>query len=464
MTRRSINIIQFWLKVGFFSIPGIAFGLAAWIRSQLSGLPRVDADFHAYLALTAFVSLLWILVVENMKLDRIETLVTVQTGVNMAARSTVYCAVLAVAVLFFYRGISFARIFVVMGCLFIFVLSLMMIHLFRAVIHTFGVSSSGNYRIAILGADDFAGRVAAQLTKNEFFAFKIACFVAFPNQTPTGLDSPTLEWDRLDDIVEAFHCREVIVALPPHRFAEAQEILARVQHLCVPARLVLDLGEGVFIPERIFNFLGVPLIDVRPYPIDTVRYAVGKRAFDIVFSLVVLFIASPFFLIIALIIKLTSRGPVFFTQERVSLNGRRFKMLKFRTMFVQDSNTCNTRHTEANDPRVTKIGQLLRGASLDELPQFINVLKGDMSVVGPRPELTFFVQKFRKEIPWYMARHNVKCGITGWAQINGFRGSHTSIPQRIQCDLHYMRNWSMSLDLKIILLTCLTGFASRNAL
>jgi hypothetical protein len=330
MTRRSINIIQFWLKVGFFSIPGIAFGLAAWIRSQLSGLPRVDADFHAYLALTAFVSLLWILVVENMKLDRIETLVTVQTGVNMAARSTVYCAVLAVAVLFFYRGISFARIFVVMGCLFIFVLSLMMIHLFRAVIHTFGVSSSGNYRIAILGADDFAGRVAAQLTKNEFFVFKIACFVALPNQTPTGLDSPTLEWDRLDDIVEAFHCREVIVALPPHRFAEAQEILARVQHLCVPARLVLDLGEGVFIPERIFNFLGVPLIDVRPYPIDTVRYAVGKRAFDIVFSLVVLFIASPFFLIIALIIKLTSRGPVFFTQERVSLNGRRFKMLKFQ--------------------------------------------------------------------------------------------------------------------------------------
>lgn len=464
MTRRSINIIQFWLKVGFFSIPGIAFSLAAYIRSHLEGKVQAGADFHAYLVLTAFVSLLWILVVEHMKLDRIETLLTVQTGVNLAARSTVYCAVLALAVLFFYRGISFARVFVVLGCLFIFILSLGIIHLFRAVIHAFGVSSNGNYRIAILGADDFASRVAAQLTKDEFFAFKIACFVALPNQAPSGTYLPTLEWDRLDDVVEAFHCREVIVALPPHRFAEAQEILARVQHLCVPARLVLDLGEGVFIPERIFNFLGVPLIDVRPYPIDTVRYAVGKRTFDIVFSLLVLLLASPLFLLIALMIKLTSRGPVFFAQERISLNGRRFKMLKFRTMLVQDTQTCNTRHTEENDPRVTRIGQLLRSASLDELPQFINVLRGDMSVVGPRPELTFFVQKFRKEIPWYMARHNVKCGITGWAQINGFRGSHTSIPQRIQYDLHYMRNWSMSLDLKIILLTMITGFANRNAL
>ena len=130
---------------------------------------------------------------------------------------------------------------------------------------------------------------------------------------------------------------------------------------------------------------------------------------------------------------------------------------------MQDSDACNTRHTEQNDPRITKIGQFLRSTSIDELPQFINVLKGDMSVVGPRPELTFFVQKFRKEIPWYMARHNVKCGITGWAQINGLRGSHTSIPQRIQYDLHYMRNWSMRLDLKIIALTLLTGFAGRNA-
>ncbi len=194
-------------------------------------------------------------------------------------------------------------------------------------------------------------------------------------------------------------------------------------------------------------------MDVRPYPVGTVSYAIGKRIFDVVFCCFLLAILSPLFLLIILMIKLTSRGPAFFAQERVSLNGRRFAMLKFRTMYVHDSRESDTRHTERGDRRITPIGRILRRTSLDELPQFINVVKGDMSVVGPRPELTFFVQKFRQEIPRYMTRHNIKCGITGWAQINGLRGSDSSIPQRIQYDLYYMRNWSLALDLKIIFLT-----------
>jgi lipopolysaccharide/colanic/teichoic acid biosynthesis glycosyltransferase len=168
-------------------------------------------------------------------------------------------------------------------------------------------------------------------------------------------------------------------------------------------------------------------------------------------------------LLIALLVELTSRGSVFFAQERVGLNGGRFKMLKFRTMFVQDSHASNSRHTQRRDQRITPIGRFLRRSSLDELPQFINVLKGDMSVVGPRPELTFFVQKFRQEIPWYMARHHVKCGITGWAQVNGLRGSDTSIPNRIQFDIYYMRNWSLVLDLKIIFLTVFNGLVNPHA-
>ena len=146
-----------------------------------------------------------------------------------------------------------------------------------------------------------------------------------------------------------------------------------------------------------------------------------------------------------------------------SLNGRRFAMLKFRTMYVHDSRESDTRHTERGDRRITPIGRILRRTSLDELPQFINVVKGDMSVVGPRPELTFFVQKFRQEIPRYMTRHNIKCGITGWAQINGLRGSDSSIPQRIQYDLYYMRNWSLALDLKIIFLTVFNSLVNRQA-
>jgi lipopolysaccharide/colanic/teichoic acid biosynthesis glycosyltransferase len=168
-------------------------------------------------------------------------------------------------------------------------------------------------------------------------------------------------------------------------------------------------------------------------------------------------------LFIALLIKLTSRGSVFFVQERVGLNGGRFRMLKFRTMFVQDSHASNSQHTHRHDLRITAVGRFLRRSSLDELPQFINVLKGDMSVVGPRPELTFFVQRFRQEIPSYMARHHVKCGITGWAQVNGLRGSDSSIPDRIQFDIYYMRNWSLVLDLKIIFLTVFSSLVNPQA-
>ena len=138
-------------------------------------------------------------------------------------------------------------------------------------------------------------------------------------------------------------------------------------------------------------------------------------------------------------------------------------MLKFRTMCVQDSKRCNSEHTSRNDPRITFVGRFLRKTSLDELPQFLNVLKGDMSVVGPRPELTFFVQKFREEIPSYMARHNVKCGITGLAQINGYRGSDTSIGERTKYDLLYMQNWSLLLDLSIICKTVYSGLHNKNA-
>jgi exopolysaccharide biosynthesis polyprenyl glycosylphosphotransferase len=271
-----------------------------------------------------------------------------------------------------------------------------------------------------------------------------------------------LPWERLDDVVELFHCREILVVLPLHRLAETQQILEVLQHLCIPARMVLDLGQGVFVADRIFDFYGLPLLDVRSYPIDSVGYALGKRAFDIAFSMFALLVTAPLMLVIALAIKLTSRGPVMFVQERVSLNGVRFRMLKFRTMAIEHGKG-DTEHTKPGDPRVTSMGSLLRRTSLDELPQFINVLMGDMSVVGPRPELTFFVEKFRTEIPSYMARHNVRCGMTGWAQVNGLRGSSTSIPQRIQYDLYYLRNWSMALDLKIIFLTVFRGLISQNA-
>jgi Undecaprenyl-phosphate glucose phosphotransferase len=463
MTRRSINLIQFWLSIALFSIPSIAFAVAGYIRFRSGYFTAAYVDVYSYFVFTVLVTLLWAFIVEQLGLNKFTTLLSLQTGIRTAILATSYCTVLALSLAFFYRTTNFARLFIVIGCSFIFLLSLGMIHLFRWLLHAIEQSTNGRIPIAILGADEFAEGIARHLSDSRLARCKVACFVALPNQVLGNLNSPVLKWTQLDDVVDVFHCKELLVALPPEHLGEAKKVLQVVQHLCIPARLVLDLGEGVFLPERIFDYYGIPLLDIRPYPIDTVGYALGKRAFDIAFSLFVLLCAAPLMLLITFLIKLTSRGPVLFVQERVSLNGHRFKMLKFRTMHLQDSSASNCLHTERHDQRITAMGRILRRVSFDELPQFINVLKGDMSVVGPRPELTFFVQKFRHEIPLYMSRHNVKCGITGWAQVNGLRGSDTSIANRIQYDLYYLRNWSLGLDLKIILMTVFNGLASRQA-
>ena len=193
---------------------------------------------------------------------------------------------------------------------------------------------------------------------------------------------------------------------------------------------------------------------------DTASYVHVKRLFDIVFALLAMLVSSPLMILIAVAIKVSSRGPVLFLQERIGLHGSRFKMLKFRSMYLNDR--CDTHHTSVGDPRITPVGAFLRKTSLDELPQFFNVLKGEMSVVGPRPELTKFVEKFAEEIPEYMTRHLGKGGITGWAQIHGFRGSETSIATRVEYDIEYLRNWSFWLDLKIILITIRRGL-THNA-
>jgi len=187
-----------------------------------------------------------------------------------------------------------------------------------------------------------------------------------------------------------------------------------------------------------------------------------KRTFDIVFSIAAIIVTSPIMLIAAIGIKLTSPGPVIFKQERMGLDRRTFIMYKFRTMRVSDQKTADTQWTVENDPRRTKFGAFLRRTSIDELPQFFNVLKGDMSVVGPRPERPYFVEQFKDEIPKYMVKHHVRPGITGWAQTNGLRGD-TSIRDRINHDLYYLENWSFMFDLKIIILTILRGFVNRNA-
>ena len=207
---------------------------------------------------------------------------------------------------------------------------------------------------------------------------------------------------------------------------------------------------------------GLPIINIRHVPLTNTVYAFAKRIVDIIGSLFMIVIFSPVMLFSVIAIKLTSKGPIIFKQERVGLHNRPFMMYKFRTMEVQKPSQEKKGWTTPNDPRVTTIGKVLRRTSMDELPQLFNILRGDMSIVGPRPERPQFVEKFKEEIPRYMIKHQVRPGLTGWAQVNGLRGN-TSIRMRVEYDLYYIENWTMSFDIKIMFLTVFKGLINKNA-
>lgn len=255
---------------------------------------------------------------------------------------------------------------------------------------------------------------------------------------------------------------EMVIAAAPDQFASLGEVVSRLEKLCVPIRVVLDLGGLPLVRERLFQLGDLQMLDVDTTPLESPAYFFLKRVFDISFSLFMVLLTAPLMMLIVVAIKVSSQGPVLFRQERVGLNGEPFDMLKFRTMRVTHSAESDTKWTVKNDPRRTAVGTFLRKTSLDELPQFFNVLRGDMSVVGPRPERPHFVKRFLAEISHYDSRHRLKVGITGWAQVNGLRGD-TSIQKRFEFDLYYLQNWSFWFDLRIIVLTALSGMLGKDA-
>ena len=252
----------------------------------------------------------------------------------------------------------------------------------------------------------------------------------------------------------------VIIALPHAEYARLAGILNEIGDDPVTIHLVPDVF-SVALRGGVEEFETVPIIHLRESPLDGWN-RILKRVCDVALGAVALGLMLPVILAIALAISLGSPGAILYRQERMGIDGRRFRMLKFRTMGVDAETDTGPRWAIRDDPRRTRVGVFLRRTSLDELPQLFNVLRGDMSLVGPRPERPSFVEEFRRRVPRYMLRHKVKAGITGWAQINGWRGN-TSIEERIKCDLYYIENWSMSLDLKILLQTLWLGFRNRNA-
>ena len=268
--------------------------------------------------------------------------------------------------------------------------------------------------------------------------------------------------NQLEEYLNKMSLDEIAITLSLKEYEYLEKVVATCEKSGVHTKFIPDYYS--IIPTRPYteDLYGLPVINIRNVPLSNTFNWVIKRIVDIIGSLLAIIVFAIPMLIIAILIKVTSKGPVIFSQVRVGKHNKTFKMYKFRTMRVQTEEEEKKAWTTPNDPRVTGIGKFLRRTSLDELPQLFNILKGDMSLVGPRPERPQFVEQFKEEIPRYMIKHQVPPGLTGWAQINGYRGD-TSITKRIEHDLYYIENWSLGFDLKIMFLTIFKGFINRNA-
>ena len=261
-------------------------------------------------------------------------------------------------------------------------------------------------------------------------------------------------------ILELHDFDEIVVTLPLEKYMYLEPIVNTCEKSGVHTMFIPDYNNIIPTTPYTEDMEGLPVVHIRHVPLTGIFNASVKRLTDIAGSLFAIIVFSPVMLAAALAVKLTSRGPVIFAQERVGLHNKPFRMYKFRSMYVQTPEEELSRWTVKGDPRVTGVGRFIRRFNIDEMPQFFNVLKGDMSLVGPRPERPQFVEKFKEEIPRYMIKHQVRPGITGWAQVNGLRGD-TSILKRIELDLYYIENWTLGLDIKILFLTLFKGF--KNA-
>ena len=274
--------------------------------------------------------------------------------------------------------------------------------------------------------------------------------------------------EELEEMLAANRLDEIALTLGLQEYYKLKRLVAACEKSGVHTKFVPDYND--IIPTRPYteDLMGLPVVNIRHVPLTNTFNMISKRVMDIVGSVIAIIIFSPVMLVTrsplvtAILVKTTSKGPLIYKQERVGLHNQNFKMYKFRSMEVQSARSEKKAWTVRNDPRVTVVGRFIRKTSIDELPQLFNILKGDMSLVGPRPERPFFVEKFREEIPRYMVKHQVRPGLTGWAQVNGYRGD-TSIKKRIEYDLYYIENWTLGLDIKILFLTLFKGFVNKNA-
>lgn len=376
-------------------------------------------------------------------------------------KSSFFAVLALLGVTFFWRDYSYSRVVMIQ----FWVLTFLSLWVFRLFLRkAFCVLRQRGYRlkrVLIVGTNELAQSLAQRIERYPELGLEIVGFLAsHPDPgLPAGNVLGCLE--DLQRIVQEKGIDQLYLALPLEDQHQIEEVMELLGEEMVDIKVAPDFLRFMRLNAGIEELDGLPIINLSEGPLFGGR-GLLKRGMDMVFSLLALAFLSPLILLIALLVKLTSRGPVFYRQERMGLDGKVFYLVKFRSMRIDAEQDSGAAWTRKNDERRTPWGAFLRSTSLDELPQLLNVLKGDMSLVGPRPERPVFVQQFKKTIPQYMLRHKMKAGITGWAQVNGWRGN-TSLEKRIQHDLYYIEHWSLLFDLRILLQTLWRGLVNKNA-
>ncbi len=466
MLKQKRQLFEFLFIGSDLLVVTCAWLVAYWARFKLDVVPveKGIPPLQNYLSLLLFIWLIWAFVFRRVGLYRPMRAVKRTREILLLINANLFATVLFIAVTYLFRekDVPFSRLvflyFGVLAALF----TCIERSLLRVLLREIRRRGYNLRFMLIVGAGKVASDIVARVRMHRELGIQvIGCLSRDGAEAKGPKGIPVIgAYGDLKKLLKRAEIDQIVVALPLEDNGHLPEIMELLRDCLAEVKIVPDIYQFVNLRGTIEEFEGLPVIGVQTSPMDGFNL-VAKRVFDLVAALLLLILFAPLMLCIALLLKITSRGPIFYRQRRVSLDGTEFAILKFRTMYV-DAEQGGPQMTKAGDDRVTALGRFLRKLSLDELPQLFNVLRGEMSIVGPRPERPVFIQEFRRRIPRYMLRHKVPAGMTGWAQVHGWRGD-TSIDKRIEFDLYYIENWSLILDFKIMVLTLFKGFRNRNA-
>ncbi len=447
-----------------------SFLFSYWLRfySPLARIFPFDGPvppLSGYITLSLMTMPVWLLIFQSRKMYRSRRVVFIFDEFFLLARLATFGIVFSFGLIFFYRVFPYSRLVFVLLWLSSIILVTVGRYIVLKIEKTLYNKGKALRNALVAGNNSAAKDIYDNFMGHPYAGYNILGYIEeddFSGENFLEGRKRLGSFSQILDIVKDNRADSVLVALPSKQNDLLFELMRQCEGENIEFLLAPDFLEMITSSVRVQEIDSIPFLKIKSIPMNVWNRMV-KRIFDFSFALFILSVTSPLFIFLALAVKLSSKGPVFYKQERISMTGKNFRMIKFRSMVVNAEKETGAVFVSKNDSRYTPIGKFLRKFSLDELPQFLNVLKGEMSIVGPRPEREHFVNLMKEKIPKYLERHRVKCGITGWAQVNGLRGSDTSIAERIEYDIYYIENWSVIFDLKIIMKTLKEMFFSKAA-